>query len=583
MNSLENLKDQILLQGPTDEQRDAIFAVEPEFLLRAAPGSGKTWTSARRFIWRGATRANDLGGIALLSFTNTAVREFKEATVQAGRRDLMSEPNYLGTFDAFVERFIITPFGHLVTGGKKRPRLLIAPRPSDWDNKKLKGWLELKSGGKQAVPAWEIIPFPDSKGVIYKTKYGAVLDFKYHNPVDELFKTGYYTHEQRVFLAYRVLATNKRIAECLARRFPEIIVDEAQDTNIWLLLLLNALHAKGSRITLVGDPDQCIYEFSLANATSLEALKNKWGLRLLPLTLSRRCSNEISVAVRNISGNQDFNGRGPELCEHRGPYITRVDGGGYGHCIERFQRLLRQGGIPETNAVILGRGNSQLGSLHGQVNYSDLEGGTKALAKAAFLRDVRKDYKGAYKLVEQTVRNLTEDNGFWEIVDEQPDTEHAKHVRLAMWRFIRSEAGLPPIRLHGVDWVTAARANMTALFKGLGVQTIPSLGRSITKRGLDEAQQALPLFESQGLFPSIRQETIHQVKGESIDGVLLIGAPKFFNAVMKAVKDNTTDEERRVAYVGMTRARHSLLIGLPAAHFDKHQATWNGWGFKTLT
>ncbi|MEK7678942.1 MAG: UvrD-helicase domain-containing protein, partial [Deltaproteobacteria bacterium] len=110
MNKLETLRDQILSQNPTDQQKDAIFAKELEFLLRASPGSGKTWTSCRRFIWRGANWSYSAGGLALLSFTNAAIREFHEATINVGRRDLLSDPNYVGTFDAFVERFILIPF-----------------------------------------------------------------------------------------------------------------------------------------------------------------------------------------------------------------------------------------------------------------------------------------------------------------------------------------------------------------------------------------------------------------------------------------------------------------------------------------
>ena len=92
----------------------------------------------------------------------------------------------------------------------------------------------------------------------------------------------------------------------------------------------------------------------------------------------------------------------------------------------------------------------------------------------------------------------------------------------------------------------------------------------------------LPLFAGHTLFPLIRQETIHQVKGESIDAVLVLGSAKFFNAVVDSVTKGVSSEDRRVAYVAMTRARHLLVVGLPAAHFDKHRARWMSWGFGVL-
>lgn len=167
MGQTDLLREQILSQNPTKGQQNAIFAEESEFLLRASPGSGKTWTSCRRFIWRGANWDYKVGGLALLSFTNTAIREFHEATIKVGRRGLLSDPNYVGTFDSFVERFIIAPFGHLITGSANRPKLFIAPRPGDWGNQKLQAWTQIGSGHKRPVPAWEIIPFPYNKKVAF--------------------------------------------------------------------------------------------------------------------------------------------------------------------------------------------------------------------------------------------------------------------------------------------------------------------------------------------------------------------------------------------------------------------------------
>jgi ATP-dependent exoDNAse (exonuclease V) beta subunit len=72
------------------------------------------------------------------------------------------------------------------------------------------------------------------------------------------------------------------------------------------------------------------------------------------------------------------------------------------------------------------------------------------------------------------------------------------------------------------------------------------------------------------------------VKGESIDAVLVLGSTKFWNSVVESVVSRDNSEDRRLAYVAMTRARHLLVVGLPASHFDKYVAEWTGWGFKVL-
>ncbi len=585
MNKLRTLRDQILSQNPTDQQKDAIFADELEFLLRASPGSGKTWTSCRRFIWRGANWNYSAGGLALLSFTNAAILEFQGATIEVGRRDLLSDPNYVGTFDAFVERFILIPFGHLITGAPKRPKLFIAPRPGDWNNNKLLVWTEFKGGRKAKVPAWEIIPYLDNGKVAFKasrTFGGKELQFIGYNPVKELLAVGYYTHAQRVYWACRLLFDRPHIAERLARRFPEIIVDEAQDTNVWLLILLNFLRARGTKITLVGDPDQCIYEFSMADATSLPALREKWNIPEKPLSQSFRCNNQIAAAVRNIGGNSFFAGCGDGENEHRRSFVIKEPTEGSAHSIAEFQRALERATINEAASAILCRAHQQLESIRGEVNYTNLQGQTKDLAQASFFRDCRKDYKRAFQIVKTAVRSMAEDSDLWEKVDEQPESDEAWRVNLAIWRFVKSRSGLPAVSLRGSEWISRLRQSLGKLITELGIKDVPNLSQKIRKTGLDVGQIKLPLFASQTLFPPIRQETIHQVKGESIEAVLVLGSAKFFNAVVDSVSSGVSSEDRRLAYVAMTRARHLLVVGLPATHFDKHAKKWLGWGFDVL-
>ncbi len=200
---------------------------------------------------------------------------------------------------------------------------------------------------------------------------------------------------------------------------------------------------------------------------------------------------------------------------------------------------------------------------------------------AAFFRDSN-DYRKALKIVENAVREMTDEPGFWEALDEEPGSMESHRVRLALWKFTKSPQGLPSVSKNGTEWINSLKDNLKELLTTIGVTNIPNIRQKIRRTGLDENQIALPLFEPQILFPPIRQETIHQVKDESIDGVLVLGSTQFFNTVIKAVELNENSEERRLVYVAMTRVRHVLLIGLPATHFDKHVEKWTNWGFNTL-
>ena len=435
------------------------------------------------------------------------------------------------------------------------------------------------------VPAWEVIPYPDGTKRRFKASrtFGNQPLASPYGVVYELLSLGFYTHPQRVFWACELLFKRPHIAELLARRFPEIIVDEAQDSNAWLLFLLNFLRKKGARITLVGDPDQCIYEFSMADATSLPDLKAKWSIPEKPLSRSFRCNNQIAAAVRNVGGNALFTGAGDGANEWRRGFVARESSKTFSDCLAAFQSLAGQAGVSIDRAAVVCRGHKQLESVRGTVNYKKLQGMTKRLAEAAFRRDSRHDYRGASQTVESVVREITGDDPLWERIDGDPRSPEGMAVALAIWKFVKSPDRLAPVSQLGRRWIPSIRKRLAELMDEIGLQYGANLGHKIRTTGLSTTQKALPLFEAVDEFPRVRQDTIHQVKGESIDAVLVIAGTRFWNSVVEAVQADDNTENRRLAYVAMTRARQLLVVGLPKGHYDKHSRTWVEWGFGVAT
>jgi superfamily I DNA/RNA helicase len=579
MTSVEQLRAAILAQKPTSQQKEAIFTEDLEFLLRASPGSGKTWTSCRRFIWRAANWPYPVGGLALLSFTNAAIREFKTATVSIGQGSSLSDPNYVGTFDSFVERFILAPFGHLLTGAEKRPKLFPGPRPGDWTNKELKAWIDGPGNQKVPIQAWEIVPYGNVDKLLLKKRKGKELPSVAIATVRSLMSLGYYTHEQRVFWACKLLKERPHIADVLARRFPEIIVDEAQDSNEWLLVLLSCLREKGARVTLIGDPDQCIYEFSMANANSLPDLKKRWSIFEKPLSKSFRCNNQVAAASRNFGFHPGFSGCEDGLNEWQSAFIVKETSKTFSDSVRALQQLEKKAGIASNSSTIICRGHAQLESLYGTANYGKLIGKARRLADAAFLRDSQQDYRGAAKAVESILREITGDDLLWERLDAEPDSPEHLRVKLVIWKLIKDLKQFTPLSECGSAWVNSMRNCIAKLIDEFLLQCNVNINNQITTSGLAK-KKAFPLLQSAPERPPFRQDTIHQVKGESLDGALVIGKTQFWNSVIDAVKNNENTEDRRLAYVAMTRARQLLVVGLPKGHFDKHSKTWLEFGFK---
>ena len=114
---------------------------------------------------------------------------------------------------------------------------------------------------------------------------------------------------------------------------------------------------------------------------------------------------------------------------------------GYSHSIEVFERLLSSSGISASSSSILCRSHEQLEKIRGNVNFTDLEGQTLNLARASFLRDIKKDFKKSTDIVESVLRNLVGDIDMWDRIDADPDSEESFSVRLILWQFVKSESG----------------------------------------------------------------------------------------------------------------------------------------------
>jgi superfamily I DNA/RNA helicase len=579
----KELKEAILGQGPTQEQQDAIFAPELEFLLRACPGSGKTWTTCRRFLWRVANWSDLAGGLAMLSFTNAAVKEFKHATAKIGRGAL-HEPHFVGTLDSFIERFVMGPFGHLITGIRERPKVFVSPRPGDLKNSKLSLNVKTTTGRMMPVHAWQIQPrLLEGKLGFYARPRFQDVELNKNDALlvmNELLRHGRYSQSQRAFWACHLFRKFPSIAKTIARRFPEVIVDEAQDTGSWLLRFLQHLRDAGSKITLVGDPDQCIYEFGQASVTTLANCKKDWKLIERPLNKSFRCNDVIAAAVRQISGNLKFQGCGPARSELEGAYVFSDSTEGFVAALEAFKKRAAAIGLKNSDCAILCRAHEQMVKMRGVVRYKELQGRTKRLAEAAFMRDGLGDFAGAMKETMEVLSEICVEDSLWTKIEQTPASELAIKTRTSIWRYLRSNEGLPSVAATGAEWLPRLRTSVEALLKELGIEKIPNIAVQLRKTGVTDSQ--LPLFSPEQVFPELRFDTIHKAKGESISAVLFVGGKRFFDQFAKDVSDGAESEDKRLGYVAMTRARHLLCVAIPAAHFVKYSGFWKERGFKEL-
>lgn len=110
----------------TEEQKE-FLAAEGKVVVKACPGSGKTYTVAHKLLSYVNNWKDYHSGVAVLSFTNVASNEiYEKAQSIHGSLGKLGYPHFIGTVDSFIDEFIVLRYGHLHTVGKMRPRIALS-------------------------------------------------------------------------------------------------------------------------------------------------------------------------------------------------------------------------------------------------------------------------------------------------------------------------------------------------------------------------------------------------------------------------------------------------------------------------
>ncbi len=211
----------------SQQQRQIIEAPLNPMAVTACAGSGKTSTAVRRLAAMRKQLNDRHGHVALLSFSNVAVDTFNRdfnALLQAEPGSNRAGGVEISTVDAFVTSNIIRPHGHLVMPCSKTPFLVQGTEPfltnfSVWD-------------GKRPQPTTALQPVVvKGEGLQFEVgRAKTVVDRKTATEaIKKLAGVGAYSHALGNIWALKVLMNQPLIRRALARRYPHILVDEAQD------------------------------------------------------------------------------------------------------------------------------------------------------------------------------------------------------------------------------------------------------------------------------------------------------------------------------------------------------------------
>ena len=508
------------------DQRAAATAVPGPILCVAPAGSGKTTTLVARIAWLLATGAAVPEAIAAITFN-------KRAAVELGERlGLAVEPLGLAPDAVRVRTFHALGLEILRDAGERvEPlvdrmavlrRVVAEAGPADWrrlDTAFSK--LKLDLGVTAADVAADPEPGPVARAfLLYEAEIAAEggLDF------DDL-----------VARSLRLLERRPDVLERWRDHCRDLLVDEAQDLDRAQLRLAMTLAAPANRIFLVGDDDQSIYGWRLADVRRVLALADSLpGLRRVDLVVNYRCPGVVvERAVRLVEHNVERFAKtirpGPDA---KGRLVLAADPA---EEVVRAGRVLASWRGHEGSQAILTRTNREL-----------LPGIAAAL-------DADVPFRPPHI---ELLLTSPEVDACLAAVESSTDPRLPLLVRVEAVR--AAWAAEPPDPGADPDAVPRTAIAAAVLAWSAGFQDLAALRRAVADRRA--AFAALCRDDA-----SLTFATAHATKGLEFDDVAVLGMEGGRFPSARSLSDSpepgrALEEERRLAYVAWTRARRSLTL-----------------------
>lgn len=556
-------------------EQTLFLEAEGRVVVRACPGSGKTYSVASKLLSYLDNWNRFHQGVAVLSFTNVASEEiYKKALLLNKGIGKLGYPHYIGTVDSFINEFIVLRYGYLKTHDKVRPLIALS---DNWKNSFYFGRSECYKNGcvdNMEKFQWGI----DNK--FYKEK--EVVHCKLNEketllPCQEyklmLWRKNVIFQNEVASFAYRLLKEYPMIATAIVERFPVIIIDEAQDTSEEQMAVFDLLTEAGVKsIFLVGDPDQAIYEWRNA---SPECFKRKIGAdswNCIELTGNFRSSQHICNATSRFSatlqGQRANNAVGDYKDESQKPILLLTNGNTETEVIDYFLEKCRsmEIEIKSDKVAVLTRGR-----IHSDTDVKDLwkSNEIELVAKAAYEWKCGSRKKACSDMSKALLRIL--------IGEEVDDYLMSKKIREYTdednWKdfIIDIFCGLPNIDLGIAEWVKQfieLYSNILERYKFQATEgtSIKDILKIKTRDKSNPNFKEIPLknyFEKKTSGDYTRS-SIHGVKGETYDAVLICVKSRGKTLTPKFLMEGDLEDElMRIAYVAMTRPRRLLMIAMP--------------------
>jgi DNA helicase-2/ATP-dependent DNA helicase PcrA len=602
-----------------DAQRQAVTAPSQAMLVLAGAGSGKTRVLVHRIAWQIQVEGLSAHSILAVTFTNKAAKEMRGRIEDL--LNVSANTLWIGTFHGIAHRLLRRhakeaklpeTFQVMDSGDQLRviKRLLNTLNFDDskWPPREVQWYINAKKD--EGIRARHMVETAD----IHQRQM-----LRIYQAYEELCdRSGLVDFAELLLRAHELLRDNPSVLDFYQQRFRQVHVDEFQDTNTIQYAWLRLLTDGRDNLFVVGDDDQSIYGWRGAKIENIYSFQKHYpNHQVIKLEQNYRSTGTILKAANKIIAN-NMGRMGKELWTDAGEgelislYAAFNEQDEAYFVVERIKAWVNEGGL-RSDAAILYRSNSQSRQfeeklmatatpyrVYGGLRFFDRAEIKNALAylrlmsnrddDASFERVINTPTRGIGAKAIDDIRSIARDQNIslWAaaivLINQRTMTARATNALIGFLELIKQlDKQAEELELYEKVRLVVEKCGLVELYQkekmDKGEEKIENLEELVNAARLFDFDQEneenlgeLDMFLAHAALESgdsqaddfedcVQLMTLHSAKGLEFKLVFLVGMEEGLFPSQQSVDDvGRLEEERRLCYVGMTRAMQQLYL-----------------------
>lgn len=605
-----------LLEGLNPPQKEAVTYGDGPLLVIAGAGSGKTRVLTHRIAYMIAERGYKPWSILAITFTNKAAKEMQQR-MKALLGEDVTRDMWMGTFHAMCVRILRKEIEQL---GYNRNFLIFDTNDAKTVVKECLRELELDE--KIFPERYLLSEFSKAKNDLmtveaYEAKYASDYRMSRVAKVFRLYQTklkqnNVLDFDDIIGLTIQILKSNPETLAYYQAKFRAILVDEYQDTNKAQDVLIGLLAQQHHNVCVVGDDQQSIYKFRGADIANILNFEKRFPqTKVIKLEQNYRSTKSILAMANAVIQNNDGNVKKTlwtENEEGKKPTAFQADNeyDEANYVVEQIQYLKREEYRPYSDFTILYRTNAQSRVFEEVFMREGIP--YKVLGGQKFYD--RKEIKDIISYL-RVIENPNDNVSLRRIINEPKRGVGKTTIEAVEKAAEANQVSMFTVMLEPERYGVASRANaqmkeVTALLQTIREEaaSIEEMTTRVLKESgylkaleLENTAEAQTRVENLGEFMNVvigfemeqaehsladflqniallsdadsmeeEQEqvllmTLHTAKGLEFPVVFMVGMEDGLFPSYRSIGETfELEEERRLCYVGMTRAKERLYF-----------------------